>query len=55
MSDFEYIVFQVSPKTQDQIGIKLGTEQVIYQKLANFMYKKGVHVNMHVNFEGLEM
>ena len=44
MFDFEYSVFQVSPETQDQIGIKFGTEQVIYQKLANFMYKKDVHV-----------
>ena len=32
-------------KRQWQIGIKLGTEQIIYQKLANFMYKKDIHVN----------
>ena len=36
--DFEYSVFKVlSPLDQDQSGIKLGTEHVIYKKLANFM------------------
>ena len=29
--------FQVSLRAQDQIAIKLGTQHVIYQKLANFM------------------
>ena len=27
------------------LGIKLGTEHVIYQKLANFMLKKDIYVN----------
>ena len=29
----------------DQVGIKLGTDYIIYQKLANFIYKKYIHVN----------
>ena len=29
-----------SPWDQDQIGIKLGKDYIIYQKLANFMYKR---------------
>ena len=29
----------------DQIGIKLGIEHIIYEKWANFMYKKDIHVN----------
>ena len=29
-----------SPYDQDQIGIKLGTDYIIYQKLGNFMYKR---------------
>ena len=28
-----------------EIGIKLGTDYIIYQKLTNFMYKKDIHVN----------
>ena len=28
-----------------QIGIKLGTEHIIYKKLANFIYKEHIHVN----------
>ena len=27
------------------IGAKLGTEDVLYQKLANFIQKKDIHVN----------
>ena len=34
-----------SPWDRDQIGIKLETEYIIYEKLANFMYKKDIHVN----------
>ena len=34
-----------SPWDRDQIGIKLGTDYIIYQKLANFMYKKDIHGN----------
>ena len=30
---------------RDEIGIKLGTDYIIYQKLTNFMYKKDIHVN----------
>ena len=33
-----------SPWDRDQIGVKLGTEHV-YEKLANFLYKKDIHVN----------
>ena len=29
-----------SPYDRDQIGIKLGTDYIIYQKLGNFMYKR---------------
>ena len=34
-----------SPWDRNQIGIKLGTEHIIYEKLANFTYKKDIHVN----------
>ena len=34
-----------SPWDRDQIGIKLETEYIIYEKLANFMYKKDINVN----------
>ena len=34
-----------SPWDQDSIFVKLGTDYIIYQKLANFMYKKGIHVS----------
>ena len=30
---------------RDQVGIKLGTDYIIYQNLANFIYKKYIHVN----------
>ena len=33
-----------SPRDWDQIGTKLGTEHIIYKNLANFMYKKVIHV-----------
>ena len=33
------------PWDQGQIGIKLETEHVKYQNLANFMYKKEKHGN----------
>ena len=33
------------PWDEAQIGIKLGTQHIIYQKLANFMSKKDIHVN----------
>ena len=46
-----YLIFDLinvsdkfSPWDRDQIGVKLGTEHV-YQKLANFLYKKDIHVN----------
>ena len=29
----------------DQIGIKLGTDYIIYKKFANFMFKNDIHVN----------
>ena len=34
-----------SPWDWGQIGTKLGTEHAIYQKLANFMWKKDIYVN----------
>ena len=34
-----------SPWDWDQIGTKLGTKHIIYQNLANFMYKNNIHVN----------
>ena len=47
-----YLIFNLinvnikySPWDRDQIGIKLGTDYIIYQKLENFMYKKDIHVN----------
>ena len=47
-----YLIFDLinvknkySPRHRDQIGIKLGTDYIIYQKIANFMYKKDIHVN----------
>ena len=47
-----YLIFDLinannkySPWDRDQIDIKLGTEQIIYEKLANFMFKKDIHVN----------
>ena len=44
---FDLINFsnKYSPWDWDQIGIKLGTKHIIYKKLANFMYKKDIHVN----------
>ena len=46
-----YLIFDLinvsdkfSPWDRDQIGVKLGTEHV-YEKLANFLYKKDIHVN----------
>ena len=49
----------------DQIGIKLGTEHIIYEKLINFMYKEypclacnyrtKQNAKEGLNFEGLEM
>ena len=30
---------------RDQIGIKMGTKHIIYQKLANVMYKIDIYVN----------
>ena len=47
-----YLIFDLitvngkySPWDRNQIGIKLGTEHIIYEKLANFTYKKDIHVN----------
>ena len=47
-----YLIFDLinindkySPWDQDQIVIKLGTQHIIHQKLANFIYKKDIHVN----------
>ena len=47
-----YLIFDLinindkySPWDQDQIVIKLGTQLIIHQKLANFFYKKDIHVN----------
>ena len=47
-----YLIFDLvnvndkySPWDRDKIGIKLGTDYIIYQKLANFMYRKDTHVN----------
>ena len=44
---FDLINFnnQYSQWDWDQTGIKLGTKHIIYKKLANFMYKKDIHVN----------
>ena len=42
---FDECQHKYSPWDWDQIGIKLGTEHAIYQMLANFMYKKYIHVN----------
>ena len=47
-----YLIFDLinfknkySPRDRDQIGIKLGTDYFIYQKIAHFKYKKGIHLN----------
>ena len=47
-----YLIFDLinvsdkySSSDRDEIGIKLGTDYIIYQKLTNFMYKKDIHVN----------
>ena len=47
-----YLIFDLvnvndkySPWDRDKIGIKLGTDYIIYQNLANFMYRKDTHVN----------
>ena len=47
-----YLIFDLinvndkySPWDWDQIGIKFGADCIIYQKLANFMYKIDIHVN----------
>ena len=51
-----YLIFDLinindkySPWDQDQIVIKLGTQLIIHQKLANFFYKKDIHVNRLVS------
>ena len=38
-----YVLF--SPWDRDQIGIKLGTKDVVYLKLASFTLNKDVYVN----------
>ena len=38
-----------SPWDRGQIDIKLGSEHVIYQNLADFMLKKDIHVNRFEN------
>ena len=47
-----YLIFNLinvndsyNPWDRDQIGTKLGTEHIIYEKLATFIYKKDIHVN----------
>ena len=47
-----YLIFDLindidkyNPCDWDQIGMKLETEYIIYQKLANFIYKDDIHVN----------
>ena len=47
-----YLIFDLindidkyNPCDWNQIGMKLGTEYIIYQKLANFIYKDDIHVN----------
>ena len=47
-----YLIFDLanvndkySPWDRDKIGIKLGTDYIIYQNLANSMYRKDSHVN----------
>ena len=47
-----YLIFDLvnvndkySPWDRDKIGIKLGTDYIIYQNLANSMYRKDTHVN----------
>ena len=47
-----YLIFDLvnvndkySPWDRDKIGIKLGKDYIIYQNLANFMYRKDTHVN----------
>ena len=50
LSKFEKIVERRGTQSQwdwSQVDIKLGPEHVIYQKLANFMQKKDIHVNSH--------
>ena len=43
--DFININDKNIPWDRGQTGIELGTEHIIYQKLANFMCKKDIHVN----------
>ena len=38
--DLENVSDKYSLWDQDQIGIKLGTDFIIYQELENFMYKR---------------
>ena len=38
--DFIYFNDKCSPWDQDKVGIKLGTNYIIYQKLSNFTYKR---------------
>ena len=47
-----YLIFNLinvndsySPWDRDQTGTKLGTDHIIYEKLATFIYKKDIHVN----------
>ena len=47
-----YLIFDLinfnnkySPWDWDEIGIQLGTEHIISEKLVNVMYKKDIHVN----------
>ena len=44
-----YLIFDLininDKYSRHQIGIKLGIEHIIYEKWANFMYKKDIHVN----------
>ena len=59
-----YLIFDLininskySPWDPDQIGIKFGTDYIVYQNLGSFMYEKDIHVNRleKLNFKVLEM
>ena len=52
-----YLIFDLindidkyNPWNWDQIRMKLGTEHIIYQKLANFIHKDDIHVNRLESF-----
>ena len=43
---YDFLLEHFQSIDRDQIGVKLGAKpKVTYQKLANFMCKKGIYVN----------